>query len=391
MLKEKKANKSFLIKKELNSIINNLTIEQKIGQLFIIGLPAANGQHLKEINNETIELINTYSPGGFILFDGNFESIDQIVNLINDLQNTSLIPFFIATDEEGGRISRMANSVSLHATHFPEAEIIGNINDPYLAFKAGRVIGSELRSLGINMNFAPVADLNTNPENVVIGSRAYGSYPYETGYIINAIVRGLQYENVSSVIKHFPGHGDTQNDTHYETAIVNNSIERLESLEFIPFKMGIEAGAEGVMTAHIILASVLEEKLPATFSSYILKEQLRNKLNHNKLIITDAMNMGSISNNWSSGEASKLAFIAGADIILIPDSLEDSYNSILSAVISGEISETRINESVKRILYVKYIRNILNSTYPEADPESVLGCVNKLKVLREISEYLKKD
>ncbi len=369
-------------------IINNLSLEEKIGQLFIIGLKDLNGYSALHIDEYIVEFINTYNPGGFILFAGNFYSVEQTYNLNNDLQRNSSIPLFIATDEEGGLVSRFSNTETIEATHFPAAEIIGWINDPELAYKIGRIIGSELHALGINMNFAPVADLNTNPLNPVIGSRSYGEDPVQTGILISSIIEGLQFENVCSVIKHFPGHGDTNNDSHHESVYVNHTMERLETVELVPFKMGIDAGADGVMTAHIILSILGEEQVPASLSSFVLQDILRNNINHNKLIITDAMNMDAITEYWPSGEAAKLAIKAGADIILLPFSFEEAYTAILDAVRSGEILEERIDESLYRILNVKYIRNILDSNPSEINPELIIGCTENQQILEEISNRL---
>jgi len=236
------------------------------------------------------------------------------------------------------------------------------------------------------MNFAPVADVNTNPNNPVIGSRSFGSDPEVVGDMVAKMVEGLQSNNICSVIKHFPGHGDTSDDTHTGAVVINHNRERLETVEFIPFKKGIQSGADGVMTAHIQLPEITGNSVPATLSYDVLTGILRNDMNFNKLILTDALEMGAISKYWSPGEAAVNAFNAGADILLMPASLNDAYTGLLEAVRDGRISQERLDQSVRRIVMVKAERNILEPEEKDIDPDNVLGCEEHLGLAREIEE-----
>ncbi|ABN51560.1 MAG TPA: glycoside hydrolase family 3 protein [Hungateiclostridium thermocellum] len=360
--------------KTVNYLINSMTLEEKIGQIFIVAFrKGKSSRPLKVLDNSTKLKIQNFNPGGIILFSENIDTIPQTQKLIRDMQEASKIPMFIAVDEEGGRIARIGNNPKMHSTKIPSAQTIGLADDPELAYEAGRILGAELSALGFNMNFAPVADVNTNPDNPVIGDRSFGSDPYKVGLMVQAMSKGMQEQNVCTVLKHFPGHGDTSYDSHLGQVVINHDIERLRQIELTPFKMGIKAGADGVMTAHIIMPNITGSNLPATLSEEILSGLLRNELKHEKLIITDAMEMKAISNYWSSSKAAVMAFKAGADIILMPESFEEAYNGILKAVKDGEITEERLNQSLQRILALKFERNILANKESSVDPEKVLG------------------
>ncbi len=369
----------------LNRYFNSMTLEEKIGQLFILDLrQKETGVLYLNINEDIRFIINKYNPGGFILFGGNFDTIPQTVKLIKDLQDASTVPLFIATDEEGGRISRLANSEKMHATKIPDNSVIGKTEDPSLAFKTGEIIGSELFALGINMDFAPVADINTNSANSVIGPRAFGSDPQIVAMMVSAEVKGIQSKKVSAVLKHFPGHGDTSKDTHSGSVTVTHTLERLRSVEFLPFKEGITAGVDGIMTAHIQVPKVTGKGIPATFSPFLLTKLLRNELGFNRLIITDSLSMAAIKWYWSSGEAALRAFLAGADILLKPSNIDAAYSTLINAVKEKQISEDRLNESVLRILKIKHKRGILESKLNTLDPEEILGNERHKKIVNEI-------
>lgn len=375
---------------KLQLYIKNMTLEEKVGQVFIVAFRKNNqDQPVRILEPEIKQQIQKYYPGGVILFNENIDTIPQTRKLISDMQSASKIPLFVAVDEEGGRVSRLNSSSKMHATKLPGNGVLGKTEDIGLAYQVGILLGRELSSLGFNMNFAPVADINTNPRNIVIGSRAFGSDPEKVGAMVHAVVKGLQQQNISAVLKHFPGHGDTELDTHQQAVVVNHHKKRLEQVEFVPFRKGIEAGADGVMTAHIQVPKITEQLLPATLSKEILTGILRKGLGHRYLIITDALEMGAIANYWTSGQAAVLAFKAGADILLMPASFEEAYLGLLSAVKSGEISEKRLDESVLRILQIKQKRKVLemnSSDHSVNDPERILGNEQHQAIVKKILE-----
>lgn len=346
----------------INSLVASMTLEEKIGQLFIVAFRKdEKGNNLYTMDEHVKNQIEKFKIGGVILFSENISTREQTSNLIKSMQSVSKIPLFISVDEEGGRISRLGNNPEMGVTKLPSAKEIGDTNDPDFAYRLGKKLGSELLSFGFNMNFAPVADVNTNPKNPVIGDRAFSSDPKIAGIMVEQFVKGMQEENISSVLKHFPGHGDASKDSHKGAVVIEHGIERLKGIEFVPFKKGISAGADAIMTAHIILPEIEPDNLPATLSNKILTDLLRKELHYDGLIITDALEMQAIKKHWPCDKASIMAFKAGADILLMPDSLEKAYNAILNAAVNGDITEDRIDKSVYRILKVKYKRGVLKN------------------------------
>jgi len=344
----------------IDSLISSMTLGEKVGQLFIVAFRKdEKGNNVYEINEHIKNQIEEFKIGGVILFSENIDTIDQTSSLIESMQSASKIPLFISVDEEGGRVSRLGSNPKMGITKLPSAQKIGEANDPDFAYQLGNKLGSELYTLGFNMNFAPVADVNTNPKNPVIGDRAFGSDPQKVGIMVEQIVKGIQEQDISAVLKHFPGHGDASKDSHEGAVIMEHDIERLKNVELVPFRNGISAGADAIMTAHIILPKIDSDNLPATLSKKILTGLLREELNYDGLIITDALEMNAIKKHWSCDKASVMAFKAGADVLLMPDSLEKAYNGILNAVINGDITEDTIDKSLHRILKVKYKRGIL--------------------------------
>lgn len=370
---------------KIDEMINNMTLEERVGQVFMVAF-RKNQQNkpILRVDQTTSNTLKTYPVGGVILFTENIDTVDQTISLIQELQGVSRIPLFIGIDEEGGAVSRLHKSGKIPATKLPGNDAIGKANDPQLAYDVGKILGRELSALGFTMNFAPVADVNSNPKNPVIGRRSFGQEPHQVAEMVAKMVEGMQEENVSAVVKHFPGHGDTAQDTHHEAVKVEHDLERLRQLELIPFKAGIEAGVDGVMTAHIQVPQVTGSNLPSTLSSEIMG-LLRQELGHKKLIITDALEMKAISDHYTSGEAVVLAFEAGADILLMPESLEEGYEALLKAVQEGRIPEDRLLDSVRRILSVKYDRGLWEEKPPQ-NPLEVLGNEAHRKTVEEIKK-----
>ncbi len=369
----------------------DMAIESKIGQMMCLDFRFWNDRDLNqteelgitatdsavstqnpviEINSEIKEIIARYHIGSVILFSQNFQNKEQAKKLINDLQKAAIdsgnSPLLICVDQEGGRVERFS---------FGRDRLKNNveIRTPEEAFEKGKIIAEELAELGINCNFAPVVDINSNPKNPVINVRSFGDNPKIVSEHGVAFMNGLHSQNIIATAKHFPGHGDTDVDSHLGLPRVNKTLSDLEQFELKPFKSCIDAGLEMVMTAHIELpqvekGTIISKKdgkkifLPATLSKSILTGLLRDRLKFNGVIVTDAMNMKAISENVGEVEATRMAIKAGADMICMPVTLRSTsdiskldaiYQDLKSAVDSGEISLEQINCSVIRILGLK--------------------------------------
>lgn len=365
---EKGPSEEEILEKRVNSILTSLSLEEKIGQLFLISVRNSyNGTRMLHADTYMENIIKNFHPGGIILFSINFDNPIQTRDLIRDTQAMSSIPLFVAVDEEGGRVARLGNSERMSVTKLPPAAIIGKTGKTEYARIATEVISRELKAYGFNMNMAPVADVNTNPANPVIGDRTYSEQAEIAGKMVAEVVETMADEQIISVLKHFPGHGDTSSDSHEGDVILLNDLKRLESIEFVPFRMGINAGADAVMTAHIEIPLVTGNDLPATMSPYFLKDILRKEMGFEGIIITDAMDMGAIKQHWTAGEAAVNALLAGVDVILMPASINDAEQGIKEALAQGIISEERIDQSVRRILRTKIKRGIMDGNTQGSD------------------------
>lgn len=336
----------------LNQKIASMTIEQKVGQLFFCAFRRDSNNVPITMWNETIEnMMQQYPIGGVVLFGENIDTAEQTKQLIADFQSHTEIPLFIGIDEEGGRVSRLHASGNLEVVKVPAAQKIGDTKDTNVAYDMASEIGKELYFLGFNVDFAPVADVNTNPNNTVIGDRAFASDPIEAGEMVVAFIHGLHANQISACVKHFPGHGDTTEDSHKGMAVAKRTLEEMEQTEWLPFKKAMEQGVEFVMAGHITTPNATTDDFPASLSYEMLTEQLRNHLNFQGIIITDALDMGAVT---QYEDASFMAIKAGADMALMPFELEKSYNNLCNAVKEGEISEQELDKKVKRILSLKY-------------------------------------
>lgn len=363
-----------LPEQKIDALIKEMTLEEKVGQmLFLAYRTNAHGERALSMDDALRENLSSYKPGGFVLFSDNLESIDQTVFFIQQLQACSRIPLFISVDEEGGIVSRLNRAPDLHSTVMPDPYTIGLTGNSEYAYSAARAIADELLSLGFNMDFAPVADIYSNPENTVIGKRAYGTEPQLVSSMVREAVAGFMDGQIVPVLKHFPGHGDTVADTHTGAASVDHDLERLLTFELLPFQEGIAAGADAVMVAHILLPNVTADPVPATLSKEVVTGLLREKLGFDGVIITDAMEMSAVSAYYDDDEAAVMAVTAGVDMLLIPQSPEKAYHAILTAVEQGLVSEERIDESVYRILRLKDKYGILDNRIQRPDPEKTLG------------------
>ncbi len=349
----------------INAAISDMTLDEKVGQMMFPAFrTSASGKPLLIADEPTLKAIRQWKPGGVILFSSNLDTVAQTASFIRQLQSSSGIPLLVGVDEEGGTVSRLADAHNMGAVPMPQAAIIGKTGDPALAREAAAAMGEQLSVLGFNLDFAPVADINTNPKNPVIGNRAYGTEPGPTSLMVTGAILGLREAGIIPVVKHFPGHGDTLTDSHLGLAVVPHDRKRMDAVELVPFRTAIAAGAPVVMTAHVNTPGISEKKLPATLNPDILTGLLRDELQFEGVIITDAMEMGAITKNYGEAESIVMAVEAGADMLLVPVSLERACNAVLDAVKSGRISESRLNDSVRRILLLK-AANRLEKARPE--------------------------
>jgi len=339
-------------------IVAGMTLEQKVGQLLHVGM---NG---KTLNMGIRREIEERRVGGVILFAKNLGSKREIQALTRDLQRLSVqsngIPIFISTDQEGGRVHRVPADA---AEQFPGAMALGQTGRPELAREVGLVTGHELNRLGINLVLAPVLDVNNNPENPVIHTRSFGCDAGLVATMGAALARGIREANSTPVIKHFPGHGDTRIDSHLALPRIAKSVHEMERLELAPFRRAIREGAEVVMSAHILYKS-LDTEYPATLSRAILTGLLRERLAFRGLVMTDAMEMHAISRRYSHERAAKLAFQAGADVILLTapgNTARRMYRALLEGFRSGELSRERLDAAVRRQIALKLRRGLFQT------------------------------
>ena len=359
-------------------ILAQMTLEEKIGQMFFIGSRKnAAGQRQLALDEPLKKVLTQFQPGGFIFFAENLDTISQTTAFIEELQKDAKIPLFIGIDEEGGTVTRLNKAEKLHSTVMPEPYTIGSTGNSEYAFMAAKAIGEELKSLGFNLNFAPVADVFSNPKNKIIGRRAYSEDPSVVSEMVAQAVKGTKESGIIPVLKHFPGHGDTLEDSH------TGAAEQLKKAELLPFCSGIEAGAEMVMMGHLMTPEITDNGLPATLSRSIVEGVLREQLGFDGVIITDGLEMSAITAFYSEEEAVVMAVEAGIDILLLPNDFSKAYNAVLTAVMDGRISEERIDESVIRILALK-LRAI--SGKPTQAPETVLGSPEHQQLAERIRE-----
>lgn len=338
---------------ETDSVLSKMTLEEKVGQLFIVRAEQLNGgKTVVEWTPEMSTTLQSIPVGGICFFSNNIVTKAQLMNLLMAFKQHSTYLPFCAVDEEGGLVARVARSGIMEVETFENMYSIGQTGDPGQAKHAGTVIGSYLAQLGFNLDFAPVADVFSNPQNTVIGKRSFSSDPQVVANMVEAFLSGLHMKKILGTMKHFPGHGDTQNDSHTGYVEVTKTWEEMLACEIIPFKANLDK-TDLIMTAHITTVNATSDSLPATMSHEMLTGKLRNELGYQGLIITDALEMGAIAKHYSSAECAVKAIEAGVDILLIPANLPEAYNGVLEAVRSGQLPESRIDESVRRILRAK--------------------------------------
>lgn len=356
---------------------------KRLGELFIIGF---NGF---ELADDTCAFISQAGIGGVILFQHNYDSPGQMVELTNQIQECRRgeLPLWIGVDHEGGRVQRFKKPF----TKIPEAATIGEADSPKLTFDIADLMAKELKAVGINLNFCPVADIATNPKNPVIGSRSFGSQEDHVSKMVTAAVRGHLVNGVQPCVKHFPGHGDTSTDSHYALPKIDTPLETLRDREFRPFVKAFKSRCQLVMSAHI-LNPKLDPKLPATLSSRVLREILRGELRYTKLIVSDDMEMKAITDHFGAEDAPRMAFEAGCDLLIYRSeaAARHAYEAVSKALDEGRLKPEIIleaaarNEAVKRDCLLPYQR------IQVADVQQKIGTPEGLALVQKLEEQVKK-
>lgn len=343
---------------EVQNIVDSMSLEEKVAQLFLvqpeaivdIGTATAAGDATKQAINKT-------PVGGFVYFSDNLQSEQQVQDMLRNVQKYSEdrigLPAFLSVDEEGGTVARVASTGRFDVTDVGDMAKIGASGDVQQARQAGETIGSYLSELGFNLDFAPDADVLTNPDNTVVKKRSFGSDPRVVSDMSLAVAQGLAQHQVYSVYKHFPGHGATAGDTHQGYAYTDKTLDELKQSELIPFENAIQNNAAFIMAAHISAPRVTGDDTPASLSKTMITDILRGQMGYDGIVVTDAMNMGAVTEQYTSAQAAVKALQAGADLVLMPEDFQEAYQGVLDAVKDGTLTEQRINESVTRIVKVK--------------------------------------
>jgi beta-N-acetylhexosaminidase len=380
---------------DVGAVVERLTIEQKVGQLLLLGFGGTT-------MDATIgTFLDDMQPGGVALFTRNIHNPEQTLTLVRAVREhdpkvkclgtcpatvpTSL-PMFVSVDQEGGSVVRLKRD----AVVLPSAMALGAADDPELARRVGRQLGEDLRWWGFNMNLAPVLDVNSNPKNPVIGIRSFGGDPNRVGEIGVGYVEGLSEAGVVAVAKHFPGHGDTDVDSHYAMPVLHHDRARLDEVELRPFARGFAAGLPAIMTAHIALPEVAEgPEVPATVSAKVLTGVLREDLGWDGLVITDGLEMQGVIDKYGAGEAAVRAVLAGADMVMVlwfPEKKKEVQRALLDAVATGRLPLERVDEAVRRVLEHKARFGLFSRTLPTVEEAKVALARSDRRVLQEVAE-----
>ncbi|QHJ92998.1 Beta-hexosaminidase [Bacillus subtilis] len=399
---------------DANQIVNRMSLDEKLSQMLMPDFRnwqkegESSPQALTEMNDEVASLVKKYQFGGIILFAENVKTTKQTVQLTDDYQKASpKIPLMLSIDQEGGIVTRLGEG-----TNFPGNMALGAARSRINAYQTGSIIGKELSALGINTDFSPVVDINNNPDNPVIGVRSFSSNRELTSRLGLYTMKGLQRQDIASALKHFPGHGDTDVDSHYGLPLVSHGQERLREVELYPFQKAIDAGADMVMTAHVQFPAfddtTYKSKLdgsdilvPATLSQKVMTGLLRQEMGFNGVIVTDALNMKAIADHFGQEEAVVMAVKAGVDIALMPASVtsmkeEQKFARVIQAlkeaIKNGDIPVQQINKSVERIISLKIKRGMYparndDSTNEKiAKAQKIVGSKRHLKAEKKIAE-----
>ena len=350
---------------EVEAMLKKMTLREKVGQMFFVRVESLDPSiewttydDLANLKNQEItmkmrKVNHDYPVGGIILYAWNIEDETQLASIIKQVRSLNGSPL-LCIDEEGGRVSRIANNPNFHVKKYESMAAIGATGDPKNAYECGNTIGTYLKRYDFDIDFAPVADVNTNPDNIIIGPRAFSDDPAVAAPMVTNYLQGLKDAGITGCIKHFPGHGDTTNDTHSGYVQSLKTWDEMNQCEMVTFRAGIQWGCQLIMTAHIAVPNVTGTNIPSTLSPVVLQDKLRGELGYQNIIITDGMEMGAITKHYTSGEAAVGSIKAGVDIVLGPRDFTEAFDAVIAAVNNGTLTEERINQSVRRILTLRY-------------------------------------
>ena len=350
---------------EVEAMLKKMTLREKVGQMFFVRVESLDPSiewttydDLANLKNQEItmkmrKVNHDYPVGGIILYAWNIEDETQLASIIKQVRSLNGSPL-LCIDEEGGRVSRIANNPNFHVKKYESMAAIGATGDPKNAYECGNTIGTYLKRYDFDIDFAPVADVNTNPDNIIIGPRAFSDDPAVAAPMVTNYLQGLKDAGITGCIKHFPGHGDTTNDTHSGYVQSLKTWDEMNQCEMVTFRAGIQWGCQLIMTAHIAVPNVTGTNIPSTLSPVVLQDKLRGELGYQNIIITDGMEMGAITMHYTSGEAAVGSIKAGVDIVLGPRDFTEAFDAVIAAVNNGTLTEERINQSVRRILTLRY-------------------------------------
>lgn len=357
-VKEPEKSAEELLEEQIDKMIADMSLEERVLQLFVITPEALTRVDTVVAAGEaTKEAIIERPVGGLIYFQKNLQNPEQVKEMLSNTyqyyrEAGAPVPF-LSVDEEGGSVARIGGQSAFGVERLPDMRVIGENGNVEEAKRVGDVIGSYLSELGFNLDFAPDADVLTNPQNEVVKKRSFGSDAELVSRMSMAVVKGLEEHGIYATLKHYPGHGATLSDSHKGYAYTDKTLEELMEEELIPFKEGISEDIHFIMVAHISVPEITKDTVPCSLSPYMVTDVLREQLGYQGIVITDAMNMGAISQEYNSKEASVMALKAGVDLVLMPTDFEEAYQGVLSAIEEGELTEERIDESVRRVLRLK--------------------------------------
>lgn len=340
---KKKERKEISIDDEVKNKMSKMNLEQKIAQMLILYSTSDT------VDDDFKNTLKTYNPGGFILMKENITTFDKTKKFVDDMQENSDIPMIISIDEEGGNVQRLLQLKDITPSNIPYMYYLGQTNDTSLAYQVGKLTAEELRTIGVNVDYAPVLDIYSNENNKVIGKRSFGTTPYQVSNMALSYAKGLEENGVIATYKHFPGHGDTSVDSHYNLPVITKSYDELKNFELIPFKKAIESDAKIIMIGHLNFTNITSDGIPSSLSEKIITDILYKDMGYKGLVITDALNMGALTKNYTDEEIYTKTINAGTDLLLMPNGSKKAIEYI-----KKNISEERINKSVEKILKFKY-------------------------------------